>query len=46
MLCSFESFDLLFTGRGLTGAETTATLIAAAEHALYRPEAIAPSTRS
>ena len=36
VLCSFEAFDLLYTGRKLSLAATNAALIASAEHALYR----------
>jgi AcrR family transcriptional regulator len=36
MLCSFESFDLLHTGRRLSVNATTALLVTTAERALYR----------
>jgi AcrR family transcriptional regulator len=36
MLCSFESFDLLHTGRKLSVNATTELLISTAERALYR----------
>jgi len=39
VLCSFESFDLLFTGQGLSAAKTAALLIDTAEHALYSESA-------
>jgi AcrR family transcriptional regulator len=42
LLTSFDSFDLLFTGRRLSTDTVTATLADTAEHALCRP---APDTR-
>jgi AcrR family transcriptional regulator len=37
VVASFESFDALFTGRGLSLEETTRLLVATAERALLRP---------
>lgn len=47
VLCSFEAFDLLFTGRKMSLAATNARLISDAEHALYRdpPAGDAPAPR-
>ena len=36
MLCSFESFDSLYTGRGLSAREAADVVIAVAERSLYR----------
>jgi hypothetical protein len=44
MLTSFESFDLLFTGRGLSVDRTVELLIDTAERALYA-EAYTPASR-
>jgi hypothetical protein len=38
VLCSFESFDLLFTGRGLAPQAAAALLISTAEGALCAEE--------
>ena len=37
MITSFETFDQLYTGRGLGEEETAARLIAMAERALWTP---------
>jgi hypothetical protein len=44
MLTSFESFDLLFTGRSLSVDRTVELLIDTAERALYA-EAYTPASR-
>ena len=36
MLCSFESFDSLYTGRGLSAEEAAEVVITVAERSLYR----------
>ena len=36
MLCSFESFDSLYTGRGLSADEAAEVVITVAERSLYR----------
>jgi AcrR family transcriptional regulator len=38
VLTSFDAFDLLYTGRGLSADEITRLLITTAERSLYRPE--------
>jgi AcrR family transcriptional regulator len=37
VLCSFEAFDLLLTGRGLSVDDAIEVLVTTAEHALCRP---------
>jgi hypothetical protein len=37
VLCSFESFDLLYTGRGLALEDTIERIVTTAERALCRP---------
>ncbi len=39
LLCSFDAFDLLFTGRGLSVDEAVDVLATTAESALCRPRA-------
>jgi AcrR family transcriptional regulator len=43
VLTSFDTFDLLYTGRGLSADEITRLLIATAERSLCRPRATQPS---
>lgn len=43
VLTSFESLDLLISGRGLSEKQAIATLVAMAEHAVCRPAAAAAS---
>lgn len=43
VLTSFESLDLLISGRGLSVKQAIATLVAMAEHAVCRPAAAAAS---